>query len=380
MNAIRVRGRSVPLLALLFLAFSASAAEGEKVDPAAFKFEIVSPDQQWRLRVGLTAQIWLLVEDEMPAGGEGEPVASIGFRRVRPTLSGTAFTSRFSYLFHISVLPDEWEFVDLMGDYAFTPRFHLRFGQWKIPFTRYRTRSYKNRQLVDWAIVSPYFGAERQIGVALHSGYTAGAPEPFEWALGVFSGVNARSAHGVGPSKLYEASGDVAGRSIHPEVVVRVGYNHGGIDTMGEGDLLGGPFRFAVHASAAWDLQPVFAEDWALRAAVEGLVKVRGFSFAVTGYLATVQEGDDLGSQRLGATGAWIAAGYVIAHRVEIAGQYAVVLPDGGSPVQEPRVGVNVFVLGRRVQWRTDVGAVVTCGACDRATDFQVRSIIQASL
>ena len=376
------------LLALLCLSLCGATPPAEArevtgedaVDPLKHKFEIASRDRAWTLRVGLTAQIWLLVEDEMPAGGEREPEATVEFRRVRPTLSGTAFTSRFSYLFHLSVLPDEWEFMDLMGDYAFTPRFHLRFGQWKIPFTRYRTRSYKDRQLVDWAIVSPYFGAERQIGVALHSGYTAKAPEPFEWSLGVFSGVNARSSHGVGPSKLFEASTDVERRAIHPEVVARIGYNHNGIDTTGEGDLLGGPFRFAVHASAAWDLQPVFAEDWALRAAVEGLIKVRGFSVAATGYLATVQDGDDPGSQHLGATGAWISAGYVIAHRVEIAGQYAVVLPDGGSPLQEPRAGVNVFILGRRVQWRTDVGAVLGCDTGDRTADVQVRSLIQASL
>jgi len=380
MDAVHTTWCRLVLLALLLPATSASGAGAGTVDPESFKFEIASPDRAWTLRIGLTAQIWMLVEDEMPAGGEGEPAVSVAFRRVRPTLSGTAFTNRFSYLFHLSVLPDEWEFMDLMGDYAFTPRFHLRFGQWKIPFTRYRTRSYKNRQLVDWAIVSPYFGAERQLGLALHSGYTAKTPEPFEWALGVFSGVNARSAHGVGPSKLYEASGDDVGPSIHPEVVARIGYNHNGIDTTGEGDLLGGPFRFAVHASAAWDLQPVFAEDWAIRAALEGLIKVRGLSFAATGYLATVQDGGGAGAQRMGATGVWVAAGYVIAHRVEIAGQYAVVLPTDQSPVQEPRVGVNVFILGRRVQWRTDVGAVLGCGSCEATTDVQVRSLIQASL
>jgi len=375
--------RILALLLGALLAFPALAETPDEpgtVDPRTYKLEIVSPDRQWKLRVGLTAQMWLHAQDELPAGGEGEPEATVEFRRVRPTLSGTAFTRRFSYLFHLSVLPHEWEFMDLMGDYAFTPGLHLRFGQWKIPLSRYRTRSYKNRQLVDWAIVSSYFGAERQVGAALHNGYDAKTPPPLEWALGVFTGVNARSAHAVGPQKLYEPVAGEEPRAIHPEVVARIGYNHNGIDTTGEGDLLGGPFRFAVHASAAWDLRPVFAEDWALRAALEGLVKVRGFSLAASGYLATVPDGDSIRDQRLGAIGGWIAAGYVIAHRVEIAAQYAVVRPVDGSPVQEPRVGVNVFILGRRVQWRTDFGAVLACGSCEGTTDLQVRSLIQASL
>jgi hypothetical protein len=356
-------------------------AEPAKVDPRSFKFEIRSPDGAWKMRIGLTAQAWAVVEDAGPIGGERDRSFDLELRRVRPTLSGTAFTSDFSYLLHIALLPGKWEFMDMMVDYAFAPRLHLRVGQFKIPYTRYRIRSYKNRQVVDWAAVSTYFGAERQVGVLLHDGYDAKKPPRFEWALGVFTGTNARTAHAVGPSRLYEPDPDLEGRNFHPEIVGRMGYNHNGIDTTGEADLEGGPFRFSVSLSGTWDLAPVHAQDWALRGAVDALFKVRHFSLAATVYASTVQDGPSLGDQTPGALGVWAATGYVIGKRVEIAGQYAAVIPAGGTGTfHEPRAGVNVFILGRRVQWRTDFGAVIGCTGCDRDVDVQVRSIVQMSL
>ena len=227
-----------------------------------------------------------------------------------------------------------------------------------------------------------YFGAERQIGVLLHDGYDSGVPPRCEWAVGVFNGINSRTAHGVGPSMIYEPPTDPEqGRGLHPEVVFRLGYNHGGINTTGEGDLEGGPFRFAVSLGGAVDFAPVFAEDWGIRGAADALIKAHGFSLAGTFYVATVQDGPTLGDQRLGALGAWAATGYVIKKRVEIAGQYAAVIPaQEGEPVHEVRGGVNVFILGRRVQWRTDGGVVLGRDDAGATTDIQMRSILQMTL
>jgi len=324
----------------------------------------------------------LVAEDSGPVGGSREQSVAVQVRRVRPTVSGTAFTTSFHYMVHVSVTPNAFEFMDLVADYAFVPGFHVRIGQWKIPFTRYRIRSYKNRQVVDWAIPAQYFGAERQIGLLLHDGYDDGTPPRFEWAVGVFNGINSRAAHAIGPSKIYDPQpGQEDGRGIHPEVVLRLGYNHGGIDTTGEGDLEGGPFRFAVSLSGAWDFAPVFAQDWAIRGAADALMKVRGFSLSGTFYVATVQDGPTLGEQRFGALGVWAATGYVIRQRAEIAGQYAAVLPMGeGEPLHEVRGGINVFILGRRVQWRTDGGVIVGRDAGGPDTEVQVRTILQMTL
>lgn len=355
----------------------------ERVDPRTFRLQLASPDGAFQMRLSLTAQMWLLVDDAGIAGGDRERSAVAELRRVRPVISGNAFSKRFKYMIHLSVLTGNFELMDMVGEYAFTPRFRLRFGQFKIPYSRYRIRSYKHRQLVDWAVVSKYFGAERQVGILFHNGFLERTPPKLEWAVGVFDGINARTAHAQGPARLFAPEEEVeAGSSIHPEIVARLAYNHGGIDTTGEGDLEGGPLRFSVSLNGTWDLRPEMGQDWAMRGAVDALVKVRGVSLAGTFYAATVQDGPSVSDQSAGALGAWAATGVVIHKRVEIAGEYALVYPLICAPaIHEARGGVNVFILGRRVQWRTDAGAVFTMDdEANRTTDIQVRSIIQMEI
>lgn len=364
---------------------SAAATAPPKRKP--FVFEIASPDGDYRLRLGLTAQIWVRYQEQWdsPAGPSSRWI-DLDFRRIRVLLGGNAFTPAFTYKLQLNFLPGQFEMLDLYGDYAFTEDLRLRFGVWKIPFSRFRTRSFTNRQLVDWPVISKYFGAERQLGLALHDGYADRRPPPFEWAVGVFTGVNTRASNAIGAELLHGPPAETESWPVHPEVVARVGYNHGGIDTLGENDLEGAapgpePFRFAVHLSGAWDLQPVAGQDWGIRGALEGLIKVGGYSFSLGGYAASVQEGPSPVSQRPGALGLWAGTGYVIARRVEIAGQYALIQPlDREASIHEPRVGVNVFIVGRRVQWRTDVGAVFGFEEGDGEANVQIRSVIQASL
>ncbi len=387
------RRRAFPILFAWFIgAFWAVSAAAEDdvagVDPASYHLEIASPDRAFSMRFSLTAQMWVVVDDRGVVGDVRDRAAVIQLRRIRPVIKGNAFTTRFRYLLHISVLPGAFEMMDLTGDYRLSDRVHVRFGQWKIPYTRHRIRSYKHRQLVDWSIVGTYFGGERQVGVCFHDGYDAAAPPRLEWAVGVFDGANKRASHAIGPTLLLAGDGDDERRSgqIHPEIVARLAYNHGGIVTTGEGDLEGsGPggkgVRFSVGLNGAWDLDPVYGEDWAIRGAAEALFKVRGFSLAGTFYVATLQDGPQLSDQVPGAIGVWAGTGFVIRKRVEIAGQYALVDPIAiGTALHEARGGVNVFILGRRVQWRTDAGVVLGTEGGDTTTDVQVRSIIQMEL
>ncbi len=350
-------------------------------DPATFKLELASPDGAYSVRVGLTAQVWLVV-DGFGAAGE-TPRATVELRRVRPTLSGTAFTPDFRYLLHVGALPGKFEFFDMMGDLRLGPGFHVRVGVWKIPLSRYRTRSYKDRPLVDWANVSTIFGGERQVGLCLHSGYDAKAPPPLEWAVGVFGGINTRDVHGVGASRLYGIDLDEQDepKYAHPEVVARIGYNHGGIDTASEADLQGGPLRFSVSLGGAWDLDPVWGRDWALRAVLEALIKVSGYSLSGALYLATVEDGETPADQRLSALGVFGTTGYVFRQRLGVAVQYSAILPQDQGVVQhEARGGVAVYILKQRVQFRVDGGAVVDMVEPEPQTDVQIRGILQMTL
>jgi len=347
-------------------------------DPATYKLELASPDRSFSVRIGLTAQVWLVV------GGVGDaPETQVALRRVRPTLSGTAFTPKFRYLFHVGFLPGDVEFFDMMGDLRLAQGFHVRVGVWKIPFTRYRIRSYKDRSLVDWANVSQIFGGERQAGICLHSDYDAAVPPRFEWALGVFSGINTRDRHAIGVSKLYGIDLDEIDQPgyAHPEVVARVGLNLGGIDTKAEADLEGGPFRLALSLGGAWDLNPVWGRDWAIRGAFEALMKVRGYSLAGTFYLATIEDGETPADQRLSALGVFATTGYVFHRRLGVSLQYSAILPQHRGAVQhEGRGGVAVYILKRRVQLRADGGVVVDRVEPEPRTDVQIRGILQMSL
>ena len=273
--------------------------------------------------------------------------------------------------------------MDITGDLTLASGFQVRIGLWKVPFTRYRVHSYKARPLVDWANVSRLFGAERQVGICFHSGYDARVPSPFEWAIGVFSGVNTRDVHGIGPAILYGLDLDELDKPqyAHPEVVARVGYNHGGIDTTGEADVEGGPFRLAVSLSGAWDLDPVWGRDWAIRGAFEALMKVSGYSLAGSFYLATVEDGETPADQRLSALGVFATTGYVFWQRLGVALQYSAILPqDEGFVQHEARGGIAVYILKQRVQFRLDGGVVVDMVEPEPLTDVQIRGILQMSL
>ena len=373
----------------------------EVADPT--RFQLVSPDGDYRLELGIAAQLWVNYEraEKVPVGPTAYDYVA-EFLRIRLGLGGNAFTRAFTYELQLSVLPGKFEMLDLYGDYAFAPAFRVRLGVWKIPFTRLRTRSFADRQLVEWPIVTRYFGAERQLGIALHNGYTDASPPRFEWAVGAFTGVNIRGLYGVGPSlideeedeeKDEEKEDDLPGSRVnepfHPEIVVRVGYNHGSIDTRSERDFEGsllerGPLRFAFHLSGTWDARPVAGVDWGFRVAAEGLVKYRGCSLAASFYLATLQYGSSPSYHLPRAAGAWVATGIVIARRVEIAGEYAWIrsLDDGGH-THQPRLGVNVFLAKRRIQIRADIGGYFDRGGHWRGSNWQgiqLRSLVQMTL
>lgn len=78
--------------------------------------------------------------------------------------------------------------LDFYFNYKLRGPHQARLGQVKVPFTRYRIQSFQQLTFVDWAIVSKAFGAERQMGFALHNGYEK--PSRYGYVIGIFSGQN----------------------------------------------------------------------------------------------------------------------------------------------------------------------------------------------
>ncbi len=150
---------------------------------------------------GFASQLEFDYKQQFPGGGiDKESAETLQFRRIRLTLSSSFIEGRIRSRFQINMTPSAFELIDMW--LAFT-RFKfamLRIGQFKIPYDRYRAQSFAVLSFVDWASTTRMFGSERQIGVEL---LASGGFWDLEYAFGIFTGTNARGAHGVGITEVY---------------------------------------------------------------------------------------------------------------------------------------------------------------------------------
>jgi hypothetical protein len=229
------------------------------------------------------------------AGFPQEGTETLEFRRIRTTLSSSFIEGRIRSRFQINLTPSAFELIDLW--FAFT-RFKFasfRLGQFKIPFDRYRAQSFAALSLVDWAPTTRMFGSERQIGVEMLAG---GGFLGLEYAIGIFTGVNARASHAVGIVEVYgevpQNASDFGDGAVvnefHPELAARLARNFGKINTDTNSDVTGSrELRHSVGGGIAWDARPDATEDLALRLQAEWLGKIRHFHMNFISYFAWYQ-------------------------------------------------------------------------------------------
>ncbi len=326
-RSLVVRSAVGAFLAAAVLALAPSVARAEARIP---RLELATDGGGSSVRFRLAVQLLYtyLYEDR----GSSQPLEhehAIAFRRIRPEMTGSIGTRDFTYRLHLNLVPGAIELIDLYFNYSFHQHFQLFFGQGKIPFTRYRIGSFKDRPVVDWSYPTRYFGAERQIGLMFHNGVDR--PPEWEYQLGVYTGVNARASNGVGPARVFadprpnpsDLTDPAAPSSFHPEVVLHLAYNFRGADFRAPQDWEGGPIRFTLGLSGAWDARPVARQDLALRLAPEAAIKVRGFSLWGVLYLGFWDEvtGDE--AMQLGMLGGVLQASYVFLDRYEVGLRYA---------------------------------------------------------
>ena len=399
---------------LVLLALPRTAAAEERIGP----FSVSSEDGRWSLTPGLALQLRYQL-DAREVGEEGDTDGFVEARRVRPTLRGALLSKELGYYLHLSTAPGSIELMDAYLDYTLRPWLRARAGQWKIPFTRYRTGSFKDLTLVDWPVVTTYFGAERQMGLALHNGYEK-PPAGLQYEAGVFTGVNARASHAVGLSRLFgetpASPSDLADpgprAGVHPELVAHLAYNLAGIDPSRDTDWEGGPLRLSAGVSAAWDLDPDPQADLALRLAPEVLLKLLRLSLFGAFYVGFVRTGDGVGDQRLGMLGGVFQTSYLFREQLELALRYAIVQNDAGllqdardraralieaatdlqersalekryakaGTVQrehETAIGLNVYLIGRSLKLQTDLSWLAHDTAAVRKHDLRFRTQLQ---
>ncbi|HDS01118.1 MAG TPA: hypothetical protein ENO07_03785, partial [candidate division Zixibacteria bacterium] len=321
----QLRRSGAKLIAVIVLILCIIHSPASAIGP----FEIADSDSSAILRFQLAGQFQTLWESRDRGDDSGkENSVYMKVRRVRPTLMVTVPDYKTSFKLHLSAAPGAVELMDLYFDSELLSFFAFRIGQYKIPFTRYRIQSFQRLTLVDWAIVTKYFGAERQMGIAVHNGYEK--PPRLAYVAGIFNGVNARASHTSGLASLFgekvinrsDLSASSPRSEFHPELVFHFAYNANSINVRSDSDAGGGGLRYSIASSIAWDIDPTEYHDLALRAAQEFLVKYEGFSVMGAGYLGFSGIGESLRS-RLAFSGLLIQSAYRTTGRVEFSLRYA---------------------------------------------------------
>jgi len=337
-------------------------------------------------------------------------------RRLRFTLSGTVYDANLFYKVHLSLAPNSLELMDFYFNYEYCPCLQFRFGQYKTPFTRYRIQSFQRLIFVDWAIVSKYFGTERQTGFAFHNGYER--PPQYGYILGVFSGNNARASHAIGLSEVY--GDDVPNPSdladpgtideFHPELFLHLAYNGNNINISSNSDEAKTGLRYSFGLSGVWDLFPTDYYDFSLRLSPELLVKYRGLSALAVGYIGYSEFGAP-SKIKPAMAGGLFQAGYRISERYEMVVRYALVdfttrltdnagrraeqlisdsgddpdvialYQNAGKVLKECELAavLTIYISGNFLKLQNECGWLRHCYTDDNQDDYRLRSQFQLS-
>ncbi|MEE8409405.1 MAG: porin [Myxococcota bacterium] len=370
------------LATLLLLSSSVPAVAGESVTSGYSKgFFMRSTDDAHALK--LQGRLQARYVFESIESGIDESAFSIP--RARLTFSGHAYAPTLNYQLQIDFGKGSFALKDFYADYQLIKGLlHVRAGQYKKPFSRQQINSSGRLEIMERAITDKYFGAGRDIGLALHNNYEKSPT--LEYAVGIFNGTG-DEAHFAGDVVVDVESheGTVEGgkftnvpQRFHPMLVARIGYNHGGIKGYREADLEGGPLRFAVAVGVAADFNADGDRDSGVVGELDAMVKMHGMSASGGIYVSSAQARRRFKSQAYEAFGFHLQAGYVMADRFQPVIRYARIMPDASADNrQELLTGVTVYFFGHSVKWQLDGGALITETPEGRNTDTLVRTQVQ---
>jgi len=146
---------------------------------SAQAFEIKCPDINHSIFIGGTFQL-----DYRNISDQARADSRYDIRRARLKINGN-ISNEFSYKLSFEFQGnDNQKLVDAFGNYVFNPGFEIRFGQFKMPFSR------------EWQIKDSDFSfAERSIGFSLQPGRDIGLmiggqffDKTFSYNIGAFNG------------------------------------------------------------------------------------------------------------------------------------------------------------------------------------------------
>ena len=356
----------------------------------AESFTIESPDHKNSLSFSFISQLRLVYDHlDQTYDSPSDDKFKMEARRIRFLFSGTIVDSDLSYKLQLSTAPGSLEFLDLYFNYKFKSGMQLRYGQFKTPFTSYRMNSFKQLHFSDWAIVSKYFGAERQMGLAMHNGFNKA--KQLNYIFGIFTGANARASHAIGVAEFFgteidnpsDLSDPGPSAEFHPEIFVylshsgelSVDYHHG----------------YKICFSAAWDLDPSNREDFSSRFAPEIIYYYKNLTLMAVGYWGLAEVYPDV--ERHILSGLLLELACRVCKTGELSIRYADVQGDrdyiddyqhyylADAPIfdydKELTLGLNVDLFEKTLVWQNDVSWLRKSDALDTRDNYRARSQLQ---
>ena len=280
---------------------------------------------------------------------EIEDTETFSIRRTRILFQGHLFGKKNRYSVHLAAdaprvywdretaVYGEIKVFDAWIEHVFTPSAALKFGQFKMPFSRQHLTPGSKLQFPDRAHATETLRFDfRDIGAQVSGGFRDGLVQ-YRVAIANGSGRNELNRDGdatffgrvdVNPTGDYGFSEGDTGRKDRNKVATTVGFAiHNSTDEIGES-----PAGF-----------------WRLNA--DGGVKYKGFSAQAEGYWTRV---DPDVAEVFKQTFFYIQGGYFVKpEKFEIAVRGSWVLPErDDSDERELSLGVSYLIRGHRLKWQ----------------------------
>jgi hypothetical protein len=364
------------------------AADGHAISAKYDKgLTFETADGEYELKLGLRSQF--RIESARPDADETEFATRFSVPRLRLQLEGHAYGEANGYKVEFDMANKGFALLkDFFIDHAFG-KVHVRAGQWKKPFNRQEMVSDFGSEFLERSLANEFSGAGRDLGVAVHNNYEK-SPEGLEWAVGVFNAASDKaaikttcvpSAMPTEPPVCTSGTPTNVPADFGPAIVVHAGWNHGGIKGYSEGDLEGGPLRYAVGLSYRMnprDFDKDANDDLNIEHAValDAMVKVQGLG--ISGAVILKKDGqDDAEVGFYGQVGLHAEAQAAAGSPVRFAQ-----VPEGDEHKYEILGGVDYFLHGHNLKLMADGGVLhTTAPAGGTATsDLQLRAQLQAVL
>lgn len=301
----------------------------------------------------------------------------------RAVLKGNLFSPAFKYVFIVDVGKGAVQLAYYFADYTFAPALTLRAGQQRRPFSRLAINSPELSQFVTPNATIRTFGDAIDLGIMLHNGHPT---QGFEYAVGVFNGTGYKSNFtgdvtvdpATGKGTVQNGAFSNIPKRMRPELLARVGFNHGGIDAYTESDFEGGGFRAALAAASYVTFNSDHANKSAICATSDGVVKYHGFSSNAAVYICSRQAGTTFRDREYEAVGGSFEAGYMVTPRFEPVARYTVIDPKHvNNDTHMLTAGLNTYFYGHALKWQNDLGLLVLPRPTQTTTSYLIESQLQ---